>query len=241
MTLVGLDAVSGIARVSADVGWGALRALLAPTGWSLQRSALYPAEATLGALLEGRWGGASPQHAGDLRQSVVSLVATHGGERYEYTPAPRKSSGPDLRYLFIGGEGGVGRIEEVGLQLWPRVPGRLLVAEVGAQAAGELVGELCGLGLRASWSWWEADVLEVAFHAPAALLGVYEAALVGAMGGRAQVLGWEREEARRAEVEGAMWRGEVRWCARAEVGQVGEVGIAWDSHNARIYGGEDVG
>jgi FAD/FMN-containing dehydrogenase len=245
-----LDGVSGLVEVDAQMGWGALREALSATGWGLQRSALYPARATLGALLEASWPGASAQHAGELRQSVVSLRATHGepAATYAYTSAPRKASGPDLRYLFIGGEGARGRIVSAGLQLWPRTPGRLIeLAADGIEEATAHMRTLQRSGLRVSWSWWAPGRLEVAFHAPLTWMAAQEHALAGVFGATLVLHGGERESARRAELEEAHpWApGEgSRRCvphgdAAAVWGEQGGVGAAWDTHNVWIYGASE--
>lgn len=240
-----LDGISGVVCVPAAICWGVLQEELEGTSWGLLRSALYPARATLGELLAASWPGQPAQHAGDLRQSVVGLEATYGepARCYRYTVAPRKASGPDLRYMFIGANDVYGRIERVSLQLWARVPGALIELEArGPAEASEALAALEAAGLRPSWSWWAGGVLEVACHAPAPLLAAQRSAL--------DALRWRDEAsmtARRREIEASMaWEGRAwrRWCLRAEVGEAweeGVTGIGWDTHHAWLYGIDEEG
>ncbi len=118
---------SGLIRVEAGITWKALRQKLKEEGLSLQRYGLHPATATIGGMLARHQPGPAALHEGDLIGGCVA-VGAHAPEAgdYRYLVAPRKASGPDLRYRFIGNQGLQGVILDATLVVWRPVSQRLL-------------------------------------------------------------------------------------------------------------------
>lgn len=103
---------SGAIDCPASMTFGELVDAVRDTDWSLDGVHPEPAESTLAELLARRqprpihWG------CGLLASQCCELSAvTRKGSPYVAVGAPRRASGPDLRYLFIGGEGCFGHIE----------------------------------------------------------------------------------------------------------------------------------
>jgi FAD/FMN-containing dehydrogenase len=132
-----VDRESNTIRVEAGVTWGELREVAAAEQRALHRYRLHPEGATIGGLL-GRWQPLERQlHRGDLRAGCIATrTASPGGAGYSYLPAPRKASGPDHRFLYIGGEGAFGVVLEATLVLAPRQPGALLEWEAPTGSSG---------------------------------------------------------------------------------------------------------
>lgn len=175
--LRGLDLDSNTARVEAGLTWSGLQEKLAKKDRSVQRYGLYPANATIGGLL-ARWQPLEKQlNRGDVRDGCIALrTASPAGADYSYLAAPRKASGPDSRFLYVGGEGALGVILEATLVVQPRFPGRLLAfeaASIGAAVAA--FRRLARLDMRATWCRWcrSEEVFEAAMRAPDALLDGY--------------------------------------------------------------------
>ncbi|MFB6374265.1 MAG: FAD-binding oxidoreductase [Bradymonadaceae bacterium] len=169
-----LDRESNTVRVEAGASWQSLRDRLADEGRSVHAYGLQPAEATVGGLL-GRWQPAERQlHRGDIREGCIALrTASPAGADYNYLAAPRKASGPDHRFLYIGGEAALGVILEATLVVQPDHPGVLMqweAPEIGD--AVELFRQLAHLDIRVGWSRWTRSEAryEAVFHAPAGLM-----------------------------------------------------------------------
>lgn len=110
--------VSGAIRLAASTTFGELVAALVGSEWCMDGYQPEPAEMTIGQLLERRQ--PRPIHWGcGLLPSRVSRIEAVRGDssRYMSVAAPRKASGPDLAYLFIGGEGRFGHIESAEINL----------------------------------------------------------------------------------------------------------------------------
>lgn len=202
-----LDVESNTVRVAAGTTWGELREKLRERGRTLQRYRLQPEGATIGGLLARRRPLEKEISTGDLREGCVALTTvTPGGDEYSYLPAPRKASGPDNRFLYIGGEGFVGAILVATLVVWPQTPGRLLVVPAdGVAEAVAVYRALFELDMRISWAHWSSRTgrLEVAIHAPESLLEVYEPRLRTTFGGEMDWRGPEAVRHRRDELESA--------------------------------------
>lgn len=104
--------VSGLLRCKATVSFAELCGAAIGAGWSMDGFQPEEAEMTLGELLARRqprpalWGSGSLA----VRTSRFEARVAGGGDYMSIT-APRKASGPDLAYLFIGAGGRVGTIE----------------------------------------------------------------------------------------------------------------------------------
>ena len=102
--LLGLDRVSGLARVESGMTWERLWNVCQEEGFEPCRYGLTPSRATLGGLLATPSLSPTQRHIHTLRQGVIALSAmTFGAHHYTYIAAPRKASGPDLRALLHRG------------------------------------------------------------------------------------------------------------------------------------------
>ena len=122
-----LDEESGLIRVQAGMRWKELHSALQQEGFSLQRYGLHPASATIGGMLARVRPGPPVLRGGALLDGCISIGAhTPTDGDYRYLVAPRKASGPDLRYEFIGAGGARGAILDATLVIWRPVAQRLL-------------------------------------------------------------------------------------------------------------------
>jgi FAD/FMN-containing dehydrogenase len=169
-----LDRESNLVRVEAGIRWGELRKKLRDEGYSLHAYRPYPESATVGGLLARRHPTQAHRLSGDIREGCVALSAVSPtlGD-YRYLEAPRKASGPDLRHLFIGGEGSMGVILNVTMSISKPFPGRLF--EWDAPAAADAVQKMRELGERGVhrvWCHWKRSEgrFQAVVHAPTRLL-----------------------------------------------------------------------
>ncbi len=126
--VIEINRASGILRVEAGITYGELIDVAREEGFSLQRYGLHPASATVGGLLCRFRPGPPELRAGDLLDGCVGLGAHDpDADDYRYLVAPRKASGPDLRYHFLGREGRHGALLDVALVLWKPQAQRLLI------------------------------------------------------------------------------------------------------------------
>lgn len=207
--VLSVDRESKIVRVEAGMRWGDLQKELAERGMTLDRYRLYPSTATIGGLLS-RF---SPIHRelwdGDLRTGCVALSAVAAGADYRYIPAPRKASGPDLRWLFIGAEGLVGAILDASLVAWAPSSARLYTWKIEQFSdAATLVAGLWDRGVRPSWVYFNsyktaADELLVALHGPDRLLDAAERVFAAVSELSFTVAGGEAVAEARAKLEAA--------------------------------------
>ncbi|MFP4599213.1 MAG: FAD-binding oxidoreductase [Persicimonas sp.] len=169
-----LDRESNLVRVEAGIRWADLRERLREDGYSLDRYRPYADTATVGGLLARHHATPAHRFSGDLREGCVGLSAVSPtlGE-YRYMRAPRKASGPDLRHLFMGGEGLCGVILEATLNVFKPFPGRRFEwSASSASDAVRIMGELAGRGVRPHWCHWKrsAGLFRAVIYAPTRLL-----------------------------------------------------------------------
>ena len=220
-----VDRRSLTVRLEAGVRWGQLRDELRDEGLSLQNYGLYPAGATVGGLLARRQPVEAGFGDGDIRQGCIGLRSVApGADGYDYLPAPRKATGPDHRYLYIGGEGAVGAILEATLVVGRRQPGMLLrLPAEGPAEAVTAYRRLRHLDLAPAWVRWgrESDRLEVALYAPAPLLEAHERRLRIELDEAVEFVGGEAADQRRGELESAAGG------ARSSEGAEGRLQVVW--------------
>ncbi len=201
------DAESDTIRAEAGVTWGELREAVEAEERSLARYRLEPEGATIGGLL-ARWQPLERQwRGGDLRAGCIGLrTASPGGAGYSYLPAPRKASGPDHRYLHVGGEGALGVVLEARLTVAPRQPGVLLEWEAPRVGrAVEAFRMLDRLDVRPAWCRWSSSEqsFEAAVRGPAELLEAWVERIGRESVEPSSISRGERVEARRRELEAA--------------------------------------
>ncbi len=109
-----IDPRSLLVRVEAGCTVGALEAALGEQDLTLKHLGQLPESATIGGLLSRRCTWPAPFGFPDVRAACVGLTVQLDGERtYTYASAPRKATGPDLRALFLGGQGCAGVLTRV--------------------------------------------------------------------------------------------------------------------------------
>ncbi len=116
-----LDEVSGTIEVEPGVILQTLEDHLQHRGWTLGH---FPSSihcSTVGGFLAVRSAGQESSFYGKLEDAVVGLEAVLAdGTVFTATPQPQSSSGPDLKRLFLGGEGTTGVITHATLRVWPK-------------------------------------------------------------------------------------------------------------------------
>jgi len=100
-----------------------------------------------------------------IRTGCVALSAAspQTGE-YNYIAAPRKASGPDIRWLYLGAEGLLGAILDATLVAWKPVESRLFILDDGIRPATDFYTYLHDLGVRITWAHWSSGGLKCAVH-----------------------------------------------------------------------------
>ena len=144
-----IDRHSGLIRAEAGITWRALGEALEADEFSLQTYGLHPATATLGGLLARRRPGPPLLRGGDLLDGCVAITAMDPlvGD-YRYLTAPRKASGPDLRYRFLGASGAHGPIFDATFVVArPQDQALILIHGCSLPAAAALMRQLFRAGL----------------------------------------------------------------------------------------------
>jgi alkyldihydroxyacetonephosphate synthase len=115
-----LDEVSGTITVDPGVFAQSLEDHLAHRGWTLGH---FPSSihcSTIGGFLAIRSAGQASSFYGKLEEMVVGLEAVLAdGSLFVARPVPQSAAGPDLKALFLGGEGTTGIITSATLRVWP--------------------------------------------------------------------------------------------------------------------------
>ncbi len=115
-----LDEVSGTIEVEPGVFAQTLEDHLAHRGWTLGH---FPSSihcSTIGGFLAIRSAGQASSFYGKLEDTVVGLeTVLADGSVFTARPVPQSAVGPDLKQLFLGGEGTTGIITHATLRVWP--------------------------------------------------------------------------------------------------------------------------
>ena len=169
-----LDTESRLIHVEAGMRWRQLDDLLADEGLSLQRYGLHPPSATIGGMLARHRPGPTALRAGALLDGCVSIGGFDADRGdYRYLVAPRKASGPDLRYEFIGAGDAGGAILDATLVVWRPVAERLLrYDECAPGQATDTYAAMFEAGITPTWIHysWKRRTLQFALAAPGQLL-----------------------------------------------------------------------
>lgn len=127
--VLGLDEDNLTASVQAGVFLGKLEAWLNERGYITGH---YPQSidvAQMGGLVATRSAGQFSTKYGNIEDLLVSLEAVlPDGRITRIKDAPRRSTGPDLRHIWLGSEGAFGVITEVTVKVFPRPADRWLQA-----------------------------------------------------------------------------------------------------------------
>lgn len=116
--IVEIDSVSLLARVEAGINGQELEDKLNARGFTLGHFPQSMRSATLGGWIAHRAAGTKSTRYGCIEAMVAGLtVVLPSGKRLELRPMPRSAAGPDLRQLFLGGEGTLGIVTEAYLRL----------------------------------------------------------------------------------------------------------------------------
>lgn len=275
--VVSVDRTSGLARVEAGVRWAELREEFESEELGVELLALQPSSATIGGLL-GRDRRFEPQFGrGDIREACVGLATVARRDRlesevnsanagrgepldddeYTYRTAPRKASGPDLRYLAISGESRQELILEA--TLVAAAPPALQLLRMPASTVEEATAawrKLQKIGVRLGWVWWQRSeqAMWATMYGPERFLAAArrrldEAALAveiegrSAARGRRRALESEHPDRRSSDREASVWAVTMPMTSLANWSELSPgVGVAedlvmtrWGRHRATCW------
>lgn len=132
-SVLDVDTRGGLVCAQAGVTIASLRRVLRPEGLTLAHWGPLPQQATLGGLLGRAWPASPSWYRADALAACAGLQAiTWDGTEYGYAPAPRKSSGPDLRGLFLSARGQHGVITAAHMAVVPTPEACVTVRALGA-------------------------------------------------------------------------------------------------------------
>jgi alkyldihydroxyacetonephosphate synthase len=124
-----LDEQNLSVRVQAGVVLGSLEAWLNERGYTTGHYPQSIGIAQVGGLIATRSAGQFSTRYGNIEDVVLELEAVlPDSSVVRVSNEPRRSSGPDLRHLFIGCEGSLGVVTAATLRLFPRPASRRLSA-----------------------------------------------------------------------------------------------------------------
>lgn len=119
--LVSVDGRSLTATVQAGLRGSECERLLGERGFTLGHFPQSIALSTVGGWVATRASGQLSTRYGNIEDLVLALeVVLPDGRVVRTFPAPRAATGPDLRQVFLGSEGTLGIVTEVGLKLSPK-------------------------------------------------------------------------------------------------------------------------
>lgn len=109
------------ARVQAGMNGAECEKQLQEQGFTLGHFPQSIGVSTVGGWIATRASGQLSTRYGNIEDMVLALeVVLPGGRILDTFPAPRASTGPDLREIFLGSEGTLGIVTEIGLKLAPK-------------------------------------------------------------------------------------------------------------------------
>jgi FAD/FMN-containing dehydrogenase len=159
--IVAIDPEEMTATVEAGVTLEALQQALEPHGLTTGIDLGSRGSATIGGMLSTNAGGILAFRNGVMRHQVLGLEAVlPSGEVFsDLTRVVKVSAGPDLKQLFIGGEGAFGFVTRVVIRVEPRRPHRAtaMIGVADAATALRLIRHFrsqSGLTLEAAEMMW---------------------------------------------------------------------------------------
>jgi alkyldihydroxyacetonephosphate synthase len=124
-----LDEQNLSVRVQAGVVLGSLEAWLNERGYTTGHYPQSIGTAQVGGLIATRSAGQFSTRYGNIEDVILGLEAVlPDGSVVSASNEPRRSSGPDLRHLFIGCEGTLGVVTAATLRVFPRPASRHIAA-----------------------------------------------------------------------------------------------------------------
>ena len=120
-SLLEVDSASCTARVQAGINGGHCERLLGERGFTLGHFPQSIDVSTVGGWVATRASGQLSTRYGNIEDMVLALeVVLPGGRVLRSFPAPRASTGPDLRQIILGSEGTIGIVTEIDLKIAPK-------------------------------------------------------------------------------------------------------------------------
>lgn len=120
-TLLALDARAHTARAQAGLNGAEFERLLGERGFTLGHFPQSIGVSSVGGWVATRASGQLSTRYGNIEDLVLALeVVLPGGKVVRTFPAPRASTGPDLREILLGSEGTLGIVTEIDFKLSPK-------------------------------------------------------------------------------------------------------------------------
>jgi alkyldihydroxyacetonephosphate synthase len=149
--ILALDEVSLVVKVQAGIYGHILEQELNSRGYTLNHSPQSLDRSTAGGWVATRAMGQFSSKYGGIEDLVVGFtVVLPTGEVVETMNVPRASVGPDLRHVFMGGEGTMGVITEVSLKIFPLQENQIFESVVfdSIESGLSVMRQITRLGLR---------------------------------------------------------------------------------------------
>ncbi|MGU3496788.1 FAD-binding oxidoreductase [Xanthobacteraceae bacterium A53D] len=138
--IVSIDPQNAMATVEAGMNGAAFEAALNAEGFTSGHLPQSIEISTVGGWVACRGGGQASSRYGKIEDMVLGLKAVlPDGTPLEVRPLARRSVGPSIRDLLVGGEGAFGIITEVTLRIWkkPEIERGVVLAFPSMEAAWE--------------------------------------------------------------------------------------------------------